>query len=210
MDTAAGASTTVEVQQPVIIPVDQAAKTIEIAANAPRAQRSGVTIETQVAEDETQMSSADLINKALKEKNLSMQIFQEDIKNVLVKLSKRTDCDERQAAKYAESLYNRILVSINSDKTTEEFRAQWTFLVQSYKENKEDGFSGHRAFRGVRYWGLSHEAYLMYQALWSLIDATDRYNYDKDMIRRVVNFQKLANNPALTEGGRGRLMSFYI
>lgn len=156
------------------------------------------------------MSSAELINKATREKNLNMSIFQEDVTGVIQKLSSGNDCDELQAAKYAESLYRRIVQSINADKTTEEFAQQWTFLVQHYKENKNDGFGAHRAFRGVRHWSLGHEAYQLYQALWSLIDATNRYNYDKAAIMRVVNFQKIANNSLLNEAGRGRLMSFYI
>ena len=196
--------------QPEIKPVDNNLKTIEISANTPRPQRNNVGIQTKVAEDETKMSSAELINKATREKNLNMSIFQEDVAGVIQKLSSGNDCDELQAAKYAESLYRRIVQSINADKTTEEFGQQWTFLVQHYKENKDDGFGAHRAFRGVRHWSLGHEAYQLYQALWSLIDATNRYNYDKAAIMRVVNFQKIANNSLLNEAGRGRLMSFYI
>ena len=193
-----------------IKPIDRVVETITVSNNAPRPQRSVQSVVTKVAEKETTMSTAQLIHKAQREENLKMQIVQEEIKKTIVKLSKSTDCDTLQAAKYGESLFRQILQVINGDKSTEEFRAQWTFIVQAYKENKEDGFGAHRVFRGVREWNAGHDEYKLFQTLWSLIDVTNRYDYNKASIRNMVNLQTLGNNKLLNEAGRGRLLSFYI
>ena len=156
------------------------------------------------------MSTEELVKKAFREENTKMQIIQEEIKKTIVKLSSATDCSTLQAAKYGESLYRQILQVINGDKSTEEFRSQWTFIVQLYKENKEGGFGAHRVFRGVREWGAGHDEFKLFQTLWSLIDVTNRYDYDKNAISKMVNLQNLGNNKLLSEAGRGRILSFYI
>lgn len=151
-------------------------------------------------------SVADLVKNANDNNNLMMQLLIQNLDSLHTAFSKKTVSDNQKAGSNMVGLYRVLIGVINGDKSLVEFRQQWTFLLKYFKENETDGFGGHRLFRGVAFWPLSHEEYETFTSIWNLIDASNRWGVSD--CRKFVNFVKVTKFP-VSEAGRGRLLNFY-
>ena len=148
------------------------------------------------------------VQKANSENSLPMQTLIHDLTKYERALSREGESDLRTCARNMAGLYQLLLRTINGDKTTEQFREQWQYILSMFKEKKNGGLGAHRVFRGAPEWSLGHEEYKLYQKLINLIEADLRYNGDRAMLRKVVNLNNF-NTLLITDGGRGRLLSYY-
>lgn len=169
-----------------------------------RSQPKSVPLPKPVPEELA--SVADLVKNANDKNDFNMQVLIQNLDNLQEAFSRKTVSDNQKAGSNMVGLYRVILGVINSDKSLGEFRQQWEFLLKYFKENEKDGFGGHRLFRGVAFWPLSHEEYEMFTSLWNLIDASNRWGVSD--CRKFINLVKVTKDP-VSEAGRGRLLNFY-
>lgn len=122
------------------------------------------------------------------------------------RLSRRTSIPVDEVAKQMNGLYSLLVNTINANKSIRDFTAEWSFICSFFKEHQTEGFSVARLYRGVTMWPRSQDDYLHFQSLINLIYVTN--NEDRKNLEKQVNLNKVTKG--LTEGGRGRILSFYL
>lgn len=149
---------------------------------------------------------ATLTELANKENNLNMQILIENLTTIERNLSRNVETTPAESAKHMQSLYRTILQTINADKPLRQFRQEWEFILQFFKEKEKGGLGGARLYRGVAFWSLGHDEYVLYQSFMNLIEATNRWGATG--CKPYVDMNRVVKHP-VSEAGRGRLLSFY-
>jgi hypothetical protein len=165
-------------------------------------------VPVKVVSDHRQESSDFFVQKAIRENSLLMKTLHQDLEKYERALSRQTESDTKTCAKNMAGLYQLLLRTINNDKTTEEFREQWQYILSKFKECKDGGLGMHRVFRAAQDWPMSHDDYKLYQKLINLIEADLRYDGDRSKLSKVVNFNNF-NTTLIKDAGRGRLLSYY-
>lgn len=174
-----------EVQQQVQQPAQNQRRTV------------GVSAGTLTSVDQTAETTDLPANLASLEHNL--QRFEE-------RLSRRTSISVDEVAKQMNGLYALLVNTINADKSIRDFTAEWSFICGFFKKHQTEGLSVARIYRGVTMWPRSQDDYMHFQSLINLIYVTN--NEDRKNLEKQVNLNKVTKG--LNEGGRGRILSFYL
>lgn len=132
--------------------------------------------------------------------------LEHNLKRFEERLSRRTSIPVDEVAKQMNGLYSLLVNTINANKSIRDFTTEWSFICSFFKQHQNEGLSVARLYRGVTMWPRSQDDYLHFQSLINLIYVTN--NEDRKNLEKQVNLNKVTKG--LTEGGRGRILSFYL
>jgi hypothetical protein len=163
----------------------------------PQRRTVGVSAGTLTSVDRVE-ETADLPNNLVS--------LEHNLKRFEKRLSRRTSIPVDEVAKQMNGLYSLLVNAINANKSIRDFTAEWSFICSFFKKHQTEGFSVARLYRGVTMWPRSQDDYLHFQSLINLIYVTN--NEDRKNLEKQVNLNKVTKG--LTEGGRGRILSFYL
>lgn len=152
----------------------------------------------------TPLSTTPLNELLAKTNDLNIKALYEKLARLDKNLSTSVLTTPEEAAKHLADLY-RVIVNVVERPSSEiEFANAWTLVMRMITETPAGGFSAKRLWRGKPFWNEGHEAFMHFEAIWNLIDASVRHR--KDYVR-FVNEKKVMigfSGPA-----QGRLGIFY-
>ena len=166
----------------------------------PAGRELGYSPDVREASFEAIVEQATLSNKIV------IMITSEQLEVHVKRFSPRTASSVDQAAKDMVALYSFLLNLLNTDKSIEEFNAQWRLVTETFKANQGDALSEARLYRGTQHWPKSHEDMKLYQSILNMIRVGNMYG--KEDIHKQINFRNFEVT-ALSDQGRGRLMQYY-
>jgi hypothetical protein len=156
--------------------------------------------------DVRESSFEDIVAEATISNKVNVMIVSEQLQTFVKRFSPQTASSVDQAAKDMAALYSFFLNLLNTDRTLEEFNAQWRLVTETFKAHQNGALSEARLYRGVQHWSRSHEDMKLYQSILNLIRVGNMY--DTADLHKQINFRNL-EVAALTDQGRGRLMQYY-
>ncbi len=156
--------------------------------------------------DVRESSFEDIVAEATISNKVNVMIVSEQLQTFVKRFSPQTASSMDQAAKDMVALYSFFLNLLNTDRSLEEFNAQWRLVTETFKAHQNGALSEARLYRGVQHWSRSHEDMKLYQSILNLIRVGNMY--DTADLHKQINFRNL-EVAALTDQGRGRLMQYY-
>lgn len=156
--------------------------------------------------DVRESSFEDIVAEATISNKVNVMIVSEQLQTFVKRFSPQTASSMDQAAKDMAALYSFFLNLLNTDRSLEEFNAQWRLVTETFKAHQNGALSEARLYRGVQHWPRSHEDMKLYQSILNLIRVGNMY--DTADLHKQINFRNL-EVAALTDQGRGRLMQYY-
>ncbi len=156
--------------------------------------------------DVRESSFEDIVAEATISNKVNVMIVSEQLQTFVKRFSPQTASSMDQAAKDMVALYSFFLNLLNTDRSLEEFNAQWRLVTETFKAHQNGALSEARLYRGVQHWPRSHEDMKLYQSILNLIRVGNMY--DTADLHKQINFRNL-EVAALTDQGRGRLMQYY-
>lgn len=153
---------------------------------------------------ETKMGDIPIDDYVARAKDENLTHWYERLKSFDFKLSSRVNSSITEHGKTMADFYRSLVNQVERPCSETEFHRMWILTMRMFAESPEGGLLANRIFRGKPEWPMSHEAYLHFESLVNLIDASIRFGAD---CNKMVNQKKVLKG--FTGDAQGRLGIFY-